>query len=265
MTLLRFIVLTALLPLDLPAVRTHDANPMNSQEDFDEGKRLYRIHCGVCHGMEGNTGRGARLARRNYRHGTSDAEMFDLIEGGVPGTDMPGLWLEEEDIWRILLFVRSFAEKSSEGCVAADGDARAGEILFSGQGSCLACHTLGQAGGRLGPDMTFAGEMFTAEQIRRALLEPAADVADRYRTVRLVTGSGERVEGAWVNENLYRIYIMDRSENLRGFRKADLESLEMPPESLMPSYREILDESQIEDLVAYICTLRGKTGKEDSE
>jgi len=29
--------------------------------------------------------------------------IFDLIEGGIPGTDMPGLWLEEEEIWKILL------------------------------------------------------------------------------------------------------------------------------------------------------------------
>lgn len=244
------------LPVLLTAARTHETNPMSSAEDFAEGRRLYRIHCGVCHGMDGNTGRGARLARRSYRHGDSDAEMFDLIEGGVPGTDMPGVWLEEDDIWRILLFVRTFAAKAGESCVAGQGDVAAGERLFSGQGSCLACHTVGPAGGRLGPDMSFAGEMFTPDQIRRALLEPAADVADRYRTVRLVTAGGERVEGVVLNENSYRIYIMDRTENLRAFDKGKLQSLETPTESLMPAYGNLLTEAQIEHLVAYLCTLR---------
>ena len=95
MRLLTSIALLAVIPALLTAARTHETNPMSSPEDFEEGRRLYRINCGVCHGMEGKTGRGARLARRSYRHGNSDAALFDLIEGGVPGTDMPGLWLDE--------------------------------------------------------------------------------------------------------------------------------------------------------------------------
>ncbi len=249
----------------LVAARTHETNPMSSGQDFEEGKRLYRIHCGVCHGMEGKTGRGARLARKSYRHGNSDAELFDLIEGGVPGTDMPGLWMDEDNIWRILLFVRTFAGNASQSCDPDGGDPEAGERLFAGQGSCLACHTVGQSGGRLGPDMSFAGEMFTPEQIRGALLEPAAAIADRYRTVRLVTAGGDRVEGVWMNENAYKIYMMDRAENIRGFKKADLESLEIGPESLMPAYGDLLSAGQIQDLIAYMCTLTGTGVRKGAE
>ena len=259
---LRYLVLLVALPLVLSAVRTHETNPMSSPEDLAEGKRLYRINCGVCHGMEGKTGRGVRLARRSYRRGNSDAELFDLIEAGVPGTDMPGLWLEEDDIWRILLFVRTFAANASESCEAGTGDPVAGKRVFETQGSCLACHTVGGIGGRLGPDMSFAGQTYTSQQLRDALLDPAREVADRYRTVRLVAKEGERVEGVQLNENLYNIYLMDRAENIRSFRKADLQSLEQPEESLMPTYGDLLSETDIDNLIAYLCTLQGIAGED---
>lgn len=261
MRALRFLTLLSAVPVVLGAARTHETNPMSTPEEFEEGKRLYRIHCGVCHGMEGKTGRGARLARRTYRHGNSDAELFDLIEAGIPGTDMPGLWLEEDDIWKILLFARTFAEKAGEACGAGSGDPAAGKRVFEAQGSCLACHTVGSKGGRLGPDMSFAGESFTGEELREALLAPSRKVAKRYSTVRLVTNRGERVEGVWMNESLYSIYMMDRSENIRSFRKADLQSLELPDESLMPAYGDLLNEDAVDDLIAYLCTLAG--AKED--
>lgn len=229
---------------------------MSSAEDFEEGKRLYRINCGVCHGMEGRTGRGARLAGRQWVHGTSDAELFDLIEGGVPGTDMPGLWLEEDSIWRILLFIRSFSEPSEDACEEGPGNAAAGRLVFDSKGSCLVCHTVGQRGGRLGPDMSRAGSMYSAEQLRTALLEPSADVAKRYSTVLVVSGDGDRVEGVWMNENAYRIYIMDRSEQIRSFSKSDLKSLAKPQESLMPAYGDLLSDQDMDDLIAYLCTLR---------
>ena len=253
----RCLVLLLFLPLVLGAARTSETNPMSAEEDFQEGQRLYRINCGNCHGMEGTTGRGARLARRTYRHGNTDAELFDLIEGGIPGTDMPGLWLEEDDIWRILLFVRSFAVAASKGCEAGTGDASLGKEIFDSKASCGACHTVGKQGGRLGPDMSFAGVQYTNEQLRRALLEPARDVAKRYRTVRIVDADGQRVEGVWMNENAYHIYIMDRAENLRSFRKADLRSLEQPEESLMPGYGDMLSPSDLDNLLAYLCTLQG--------
>ncbi len=264
MRALRFLVLLSAVAAALTAARTHETNPMSTPAEFDEGKKLYRIHCGVCHGMEGKTGRGSRLARRTYRHGNSDAELFDLIEAGIPGTDMPGLWLEEDEIWKILLFARTFAEKAGEACEAGSGDPEAGRRVFEAQGSCLACHTVGSKGGRLGPDMSFAGESFTSEELREALLAPSREVARRYSTVRLVTGAGERVEGVWMNENLYSIHMMDRAENIRSFRKAGLQSLELADESLMPAYGDLLTAGAIDDLIAYLCTLRGDA-KEDGK
>ena len=67
-----------------------------------------------------------------------------------------------------------------------------------------------------------------------------------------------------MNENAYHIFVMDRSEEIRSFRKAELKSLEQPPESLMPAYGELLSEADLDNLVAYLCTLSG-TAKEDTQ
>ena len=260
----RFLTLVLAVPVVLAGARTRDTNPMSTAAHMAEGRLLYRINCGVCHGMDGKTGRGARLAKRSYRRGNSDAELFDLIEAGVPGTDMPGLWLEEDDIWKILLFVRTFAGTASESCESTGGDAGAGKVVFESKGSCLACHTVGMEGGRLGPDMSYAGATYSNEQIRDALLVPHEQVADQYRTVRLVAGDGESVEGILMQENLYNIYVLDRAERIRSFRKSELQKLDKPEESLMPAYGDLLSAADIDDLVEYLCTLVGKD-REDEE
>ena len=239
------------------AARTHETNPFGSAEDLAVGKRLYRVNCGVCHGMEGKTGRGARLARKVHRRANTDAEMFDLIEKGVPGTDMPGLWLEEDDIWKILLFVRTFEKTAEEPCAAAPGDAAQGKDIFFNRAACAACHTVGMGGGRLGPDMSFAGASFSREQLRAALVEPHRDVAERYRVGRVETQDGKKREGVVMAENGYSLFLMDRSEETLGFQKAELKSFQISRESLMPSYAGVLSAADMDHLLAYLCSLRG--------
>ena len=246
------------------AARTHETNPFDSPEDLAAGKRLYRVNCGVCHGMEGKSGRGARLARKVHRRANTDAEMFDLIEKGVPGTDMPGLWLEEDDIWKILLFVRTFEKTAEEPCLAAPGDAARGKDIFFNRASCAACHTVGMGGGRLGPDMSFAGALFSRGQLRSALVDPHRDVARRYRTGRVVTQDGARHEGAVMAENGYSLFRMDRAEEIHAFQKAELQSGKISRESLMPSYAGVLSAADMDHLLAYLCSLRG-AAKEASQ
>ena len=253
-----FVLAVALAVFSVSGVaRTHDTNPFSSPEDLETGKRMYRASCGVCHGMQGTTGRGARLARKVHRLANSDAEMFDLLEKGSPGTDMPGLWLDEDDIWKILLFVRTLEENAEEPCVETPGDAAVGKAVFYNKGSCATCHTVGMGGGRLGPDMSHIGAGFSRDQLRTALVEPSKDVATRYLAGRVETKDGRTHEGVVMKENGYSLFLMDRSEELLSFEKADLKSFEVAKESLMPAYGGILSPADMDHLLAFMCTLRG--------
>lgn len=232
-----------------------DTNPFSAQQHFAEGLRLYRTNCGVCHGMEGKSGRGARLAVRTHRHGNSDAELFRVIQNGISGTDMPGLWMDEDSIWKILLAVRSFEVNAGEACVSAPGDPVRGRALYNGQGGCATCHVVDRTGGRLGPDLTYLGLNYAREQLKTALLEPAKDIGLRYQTVRL-HGPAGAFEGILLNEDAYSIHLMDRSERLVSFSKDELQRIEKPGGSLMPAY-DWLSHTQINDMLSYLCSLRG--------
>ena len=134
--------------------QTRGSNPFTSEKDTAEGKRLYGFYCVVCHGMDGTSGRGARLASSYRKHGSSDREMFRTIADGVPGTEMSGHWIEEDEIWKIISFVwvleRSATGKAA-GCEAGPGDAARGKALFTGKGGCAGCHAAGGGWGRIFP------------------------------------------------------------------------------------------------------------------
>ena len=243
-----------LLALALPSAAQHDdRNPFSSKADLEEGARLFRLNCGVCHGMDGKSGRGARLAVQDHRHGNTDAELFRVIQNGVSGTEMPGSWLDEDSIWKILLHVRSFEAGAGEACDAAPGDAKRGAQLFRDK-ACVTCHVAGGEGGRLGPDLSHVGLNYSREQLHEALVEPDKQIGAMYRTV-VVAEGGKTVDGILLNEDSYTVNLLDRSERFRRFDKAKAK-VEKPARSLMPSYEDLAP-GEIDHLLAYMCSLRG--------
>lgn len=250
------IVPLALLTLSA-AGQQRDTNPLQSPEHIAEGRRLYRFYCVNCHGMDGASGRGARLASNFRRHGSSDAEMFRTISNGIPGAEMPGLWMDEETVWKILAFVRTLEVRGAGACDWDPEAARRGHAVYHNKGGCTACHTLRSSGGRLGPDLTGIGAGRAREQLHDAIIAPDRQIPKRYRTVVAVDAKGARHEGILLNEDEYTLHLMNRAEQILSFRKQELRSIERPSRSLMPSYAHSLSTSEIEDLLSYLCSEKG--------
>ena len=255
------IICLSLIFLSLPAwAQTHQQNPYSSAKDLEEGGKLYYLNCGVCHGLDGASGRGAKLATRNHRHGNTDAEMFQTILNGIPGTSMPGLWLDEDSVWKILLFVRTLEPSAGNPCAPEPGDATAGRALFNQKRTCASCHRASMGGGRLGPDLRDAGLNYTRGHIREALFRPHEKVAKRYRMIRVSDQDGKQFEGVLMNEDGYTLHMMDRQENVHSFLKPDLKRIERPSRSLMPGYQEVFTVQELDNLLAYLCSLDSKPG-----
>jgi len=250
------------LLFSLPALaQTRDANPFHAAKEIAEGKRLYRFYCVNCHGMDGASGRGARLASRFRRFGGSDKEMFRTIFNGIPGSEMPGAWLEEDDVWKILAFVRTLESNAVEACASTPAGADRGRLVYASKGGCAACHAIGMGGGRLGPDLTTIGATRSREHLRESLLDAGRAVSPRFTTVQLTTKDKRRLEGILLNQDEYTVHLMDSAERIHSLRRSELTAIETPPASLMPSYGSLLSGQEVEDLTDYLCTLRGEAAK----
>lgn len=137
------------------------------------------------------------------------------------------------------------------------GDPAAGGAIFAGKGGCLACHSVDNRGGSLGPDLSEVGVMRTPEALRTALLDPDAEIETEYITITVLTKQGERRQGLRLNEDDFSIQLRDANGDLRSFQKDGLETLGRELRSLMPSYAATLSTREIDDLVAYLRSLKG--------
>jgi putative heme-binding domain-containing protein len=161
----------------------------------------------------------------------------------------------------------------SLGTVAPEvlpGDPARGRELFEGKAGCTACHIVRGRGSGLGPDLTDVGARRGGSHLRESLLDPGASRPEwpvpfeprsfaAYVVVEVVTRDGREITGQRVNEDTFSIQIRDAEGGLHSMRKAELASLEKPPgASPMPSYRDTLEPAEIDDLVAFLASLKGE-------
>lgn len=240
------------LPTEVPS-----QNPYTSAADIESGKRLFAANCAVCHGFDGSGGRGANLKRPKLQRAKDDRALFFVIRQGIQGTEMPPAWwvLNEHEIWQLVAYARSLGAVTPEN---VPGDPRKGSNLFQTQG-CSGCHQVGPEGGRMGPSLNAIGSRRGAAYLRAKVTEPASSLAEEFLQVQIVTRGGKSITGIRLNEDTYSIQVRDWNSQLYSFWKDELAEIERKPgTSPMPGYRSRLTERQLDDLVAYLVSLRGE-------
>jgi alcohol dehydrogenase (cytochrome c) len=91
------------------------SNPFNSTADQEEGGKLYRTRCVMCHGQDGVGDRGPPLNRLAYARGNADWVVYRVIERGISGTGMPPSGLQESQIWQVIAFLRKRQDETASG------------------------------------------------------------------------------------------------------------------------------------------------------
>jgi putative heme-binding domain-containing protein len=230
-------------------------NVFDTPEGIAQGAALFQSRCTYCHGAHGEGGRGPDLTAGSYRHGGSNAELFATVRNGISGTEMPAVGFSDDESWKVVAYLKKLG--SSGPMEKAPGDAAAGQLVFEGKGRCLSCHAAGHAGGSVGPDLATVGRRRNLKYLEESLVNPEADVPIRYRGIQVITKAGQTISGIRVNEDDLSIQIRDTSDNIRSFMKTDVKDIRFDKPSLMPAYGSVLSKKEIEDVVAYLSSLRG--------
>jgi len=157
------------------------------------------------------------------------------------------------------LLLLILAGRSSSATLA--GDPAAGKAIFERKGGCLNCHSIDNRGenrgGSLGPELSDVGVMRTLEALRLAITDPDAEIRSEYWTITVLTNRGDRIRGIRLNEDDFSIQLRDAEGNPRSFLKDNLKSVLRELRSLMPSYASRLSVQEIDNLVAYLSSLKG--------
>jgi len=244
-----------LVPFD-PEYVIPKENPHATPADLKQGQQLFMGQCARCHGPKGEGGRGAVLAQPKLRHAPDDQALFLVIRDGIKGTEMPaGYAVDTLETWQLAAYIRSLGRMAPE---SVPGDAKRGQELYRSKGRCSQCHIISGQGGSLGPELTEIAARRSAAHLRAAVLEPASTLPEGFLEVRLTTKDGRGVTGVRLNEDTFSIQVIDLSGGLHSFLKSDLKELQRDTgKSPMPSFRGVLSASEVDDLVAYLYTLRG--------
>src|SRR5258708_40249836 len=154
--------------------RQTSTNPLGRGQDVVEaGRQLYNSSCTVCHGLEGTVGdRGPALAAARRYLRTSDDDLFNAIKTGIPGTLMPPAQGPDNDIWKIVAYIRSLRATASDEFVP--GNVERGQAIYEATAGCGACHMIGGRGGLLGPDLSNIGAERSLKDLRDVLTSPRA-------------------------------------------------------------------------------------------
>ena len=175
------------------------------------GEEIFKTKgtCEICHriGQKGTrapdlAGVGGRAAK--MKPGMSATQYLveslvnpnaTIVEGYppiMPAVNKPPIALNRSELWALTAFLQSLGgtvevaladipataggESGAGGAataVALPGDPKAGKAIFTGKGTCMACHKAGDVPGTpVGPDLSQIAQIQTPDYIMKKILDP---------------------------------------------------------------------------------------------
>jgi cytochrome c oxidase cbb3-type subunit III len=228
------------------------------------GKKIFENNCVRCHGMDASGLTGPSLRRQKLLHAPDLASFTSVVENGIGGTGMPSNWsLSDSECHQLYVYINSLKNQVRE---AVSGNSAAGKLVYLRTG-CENCHMVNGSGNSIGPDLSDIGAIRNPAYLRQALLDPGAALPEStdpdngygfslYLPVKAVTKEGKEITGLRINEDTYTIQLKDISNNYYSFYKDSLQSIDKEfGQSLMPSFKTALSNTEIENLVSYLHNL----------
>jgi putative heme-binding domain-containing protein len=250
------------------AARGASAQEAEEQPPALSGKAVYETFCLACHGPRGQGGPLGKSLLDAQAMSLSDGEMISLIELGRPDAGMASFMgaLSKEEIAGAMAYIRELQGRSAQRTTrtaqapAAEASeiAATGEALFNGKARCIECHSYNFMGGWHGPDLSEIARRMSREQLREALTNPSASIAEGYPSKVIVTGEGETILGRVRNESRTALQLLNEDGTLwTTYFKDTLKSAADAKESYMPAEAfTSLSEDEQDALLTFLETLR---------
>jgi putative heme-binding domain-containing protein len=193
----------------------------------------------------------ARAGLRAAREGGRNEPDLVLALARAGGLSEESQNLTEEELHRIAYNV-------------PHGDPSRGEKVYRRKElACMTCHSIGGAGGKVGPDMTSLGASAVVDYIVESVIAPNKKVKEGFNSIQVTTKDGQDLSGILVRESSEELILRDASNKEISIPKKNIESRKLGG-SLMPAgLADILTDTERLDLFRFLSEL-GKPGSYDA-
>lgn len=222
------------------------------------GKRAFDGICVACHGPGGSgTERAPALDSGQFKHGGEDFDLFQTIQKGVPGTQMPSFAsFSPEQTWQLVSYVQSLSRVAGAGGSGPVlGDAGRGEQLFFGAGQCSSCHEVNGRGLTLAADLSEIGKRPPAA-IAAGMEHPFPrhrPFGSRMNYVDVTLQDGVRLEGVAKSEDSFSVVLQTQDGNYRVLDRSRIRTIAENERLVIPfDLADKLSADQKADLLAYL-------------
>ena len=227
---------------------------------------------------------GVEMTLTDYLVETLADPSAYVVEGFVdemPKVFEPPISLGADDIASVILYLQSRGGSPDPGAIVLPpelrdagsggaavepwepylaGDSLRGRDLFfdvEGPAPCAKCHTVGEEGGDVGPELTSVAGTRTARFIVESILEPSAEIASGYENELLQTTDGRILDGVVRRETADSLWLANAEGALTPLALTSIQRRQAQEVSLMPgNLAEVLSVTDVHDILAYLRTLR---------
>jgi len=207
--------------------------------------------------------------------------IVETFSGAMPKPYLPPISLTPDEITAVIMYLQTqgcepdaaainlppeifnaaTADVSPSGpfSLVVTGDPAAGQALFfdeAGNAACVKCHTVGDEGAEVGPELTDVAGTQTLEYIFESIMDPSAEIAaGDYEPIQVQLSDGTVLSGILTAEDEATVTIKDKEAVETVVNKSDISRERRYPEvpSIMPeNFGELLTVKQVADLIAFL-------------
>jgi putative heme-binding domain-containing protein len=145
--------------------------------------------------------------------------------------------------------------KAITGLEKLKGNPAIGKIVYTR--SCTACHKVGAGdGNEYGPNLHEAAKRLTPYKLIESIIDPNAEVDQKYLSTKIVSSDGSTVVGLLVSETKDDVVIFDGT-NKKTIKVKDIEERKLLKQSSMPEgLAGTMSPAEFLDLLAFLKTLK---------